>query len=124
MTCKDHLVYVEDPLRNTIFVSSGVTKAGDHPLKHGVSIEAIVETVQNPYRIYGHIRFPEVCHYVRIHYDDVPDPTPKDPKQHICVAVVEYTGSSVGQVVTAHYTDWLSKTCNVDEVKYVAFSRF
>ena len=121
MNDKEDIVYFTDPLLNTISVSLSEAGIGDHPLKHGVPREAIGETIEKPYRIYGHMRFAERCHYVRRNYEGPPDPTPRDPKHKICLVVVEYLGSDTGKVVTAHYTDYLSeKSVNIYDVKYDA----
>lgn len=121
MSEKDNTVYFIDPLSNSISVSENDAGVGDHPLRHGVAVAAIRETIEKPYRVYGHSYFPERCHYVRRNYEGAPDPVPKDPKQEMCLAVVEYTDSDKGKVVTVFYTDWLTDTVNIDDVKYDAY---
>ena len=110
-----------DPLGRRIFVSSNTNGKGDHPLKHGTNIDAIQKTIETPYRIYGHNAFPNTSHYVRLHSEEYPDPTPKGKKENMNLTVVRFDASNPnqGRAITSYYTDYLSeKPINIKDVQY------
>ena len=72
-----------------------------------------------PDHIFGHQSIVDRCEYVRARREGEDGYLfDKNPKNCLCVAAVEYDSVDTGHVVTSHYTDKLSRTINVNDVRY------
>ena len=107
-----------DPLYNTITVND-VDLHDEHPMKHRVDPKDIELSITSPDHIYGHSNFPERSAYVRTRREGENGYCYNiDPENCMVVTAVEYTSADAGFVKTSFYTDYLSKTVNVNDVRY------
>jgi hypothetical protein len=105
-----------DPLYRCITVSDS-NIAGSHPFKHQVDPLELEKTISQPDSIFGHTEYSTRCCYIRCRKPEDGFDEEND-LNHMCQAVVEMDTPIDGHVVTSFYTDWLSKTVNVNDKKY------
>ena len=106
----------------TISDKDDLPKPGDHAFAHGMDEEELIQVIISPDNIYGSAVHPEhTCAYIKNR--DPQKMMTKEPDKQISVAIVRDDSSYEAHVVTSYNTDYLTKTVNVNDVRYTNKNR-